>query len=464
MACWTPWPSTFTAPASLALGNQITTNGGEILFGTAVLGHDATITSNGGTIQFGGAVTDSGGGHDLTLDAGGGLIALLDGAGKSTGPQLGDLLTDTTGTTNFGESVYAASVTVDSGGMLDVHGAIKTTGTQTYNEPVTLTATVALTSHNALIHFSGGTTTVDSLSGKIYGLTANAGTGDITFDAGLGDSNALGAVSLTSKGAVTLSGDAMSSTFTLSAPHFTVQDVTTSGKQTYSGIGTFDGALSGTTLTLTSTGNVTNTASWDFTGKTTIKGSAISLTAGSNDFASLVLTGASADIHELGAIAFGAVTLSGDLDLTAGGDITQASGAVHVAGLSASTTGAVDLNGTTNVINKIDAPGVTAGGAITILTGGTGLGIYGDLTATAGDIILAADMGSSTGEFSNHAGANPLHVSGSYVFDIFSYSELHTTLTGFSGAPPFSFSNLVTGHRYPTGAPSIGNEVIYVKR
>ena len=146
-------------------------------------------TNTGGTTQLNGNVTTSGNqtyndkvnGGDLTLDAGSSNITFAD-----TGT-FGNLTLNSTGTTSL-KAITATSLTTNTGGTTQLNGNVKTTGNQTYNDTVNIANNPILTGN--------GITFNNTVNGN-SNLTANSGTGKISFSSKVGNTTPLGNVSLT---------------------------------------------------------------------------------------------------------------------------------------------------------------------------------------------------------------------------------------------------------------------------
>jgi len=113
--------------------------------------------------------------------AGSGNVTFTGALGNTNA--LGAIAIDSTGTTTFGSSVNAASVTTNAGGTTALNGNITTTGAQAYNDAVTLGAATTLTASSI--------TTVNTVDAGNYSLTlvtdsldlgaaVNGGSGTIT--------------------------------------------------------------------------------------------------------------------------------------------------------------------------------------------------------------------------------------------------------------------------------------------
>ena len=140
-------------------------------------------------------------------------------------------------------------------------------------------------------------------------------------------------------------------------------------------------------------GGVTQAAG---TGSITMNTGAGAITAnGTNDFSTLNLTGATAQVNDVNALNLGASTLSGNLVVT-GGALTQ-TGALSVAGTSSFTAGANPITLTQNnsftgqvTLSNSGANNVTVNNAIPLFLGNA-------LTLGSGTLTLNAAAGITTG-------------------------------------------------------------------
>jgi hypothetical protein len=119
----------------------------------------------------------------------------------------------------------------------------------------------------------------------------------------------------------------------------------------------------------------------------------ITLTDSANEFGPIHLTGVDADIVDTGAMELGAISLTGNLTATAGGDITDdATGIIEVNGTSSLTsTGDIVLEEAHNFDADSDGSEVNADGLDITLVDINGITL-GDLTA-AGNLTVAAQSG-----------------------------------------------------------------------
>ena len=191
---------TTNAGGTTSIGGNVTTTGAQTYNDAVTLTGNAVLT--GTTPTF--ASTVAGGGFDLTLNFSG------------------------TTTVNGANFTGIRNLATGNGGATQLTGAITTTGTQTYNDAVTLTgATTLASSGNGAIALNG---TVDGAQT----LAVNT-TGTTTFAGAVGGTTALTSLTTNAGGTTNVGGN-----------------VTTTGAQTYNDAVTLTG---GGTRTFASTGN-----------------------------------------------------------------------------------------------------------------------------------------------------------------------------------------------------------------
>ncbi|NER39233.1 MAG: CHAT domain-containing protein [Oscillatoria sp. SIO1A7] len=128
--------------------NIDTANQNIAINGNTTLGNAASLNtgSGSGNIDLNGTVdsstTLSAIAQDLTLDAGTGKITVTGAVGNSSA--LGNIIANSSGTTKFNSSVNSASLTTDALGSTQLNGSVTTTGTQSYNDLVTVIGDITL--------------------------------------------------------------------------------------------------------------------------------------------------------------------------------------------------------------------------------------------------------------------------------------------------------------------------------
>ena len=128
--------ASLTVNGTSSLDGSIGTTGEQSYNGAVTLDGDVTLTTQGGSIAFNDTVASSqGDGHGLSLSTGAGDVTFTGAVGDATGGRLGDITIASNGATTLDGAVYAASITSDAGGTLNINGGlVDTTGTQTYGE------------------------------------------------------------------------------------------------------------------------------------------------------------------------------------------------------------------------------------------------------------------------------------------------------------------------------------------
>ena len=338
--------STVNGAQTLTVNTGGTTTFGGVVGGTAAL--TSVTTDAGGTAAInGGAVTTTGAqtyndavtlGADTTLaSTGNGNINL---ASTVNGAQT--LTVNTGGTTTFGGVVGGTtaltSVTTDAGGTTQIGGNVSTTGAQTYNDAVSLTANVTLASSgNGNINFAS------TLDGA-FTLAVNTG-GTTTFGGAVGGTAALTSLTTDSAGTTAINGGA----------------VTTTGAQTYN-----DAVTLGAATTLTSTGN------------------------GNINLASTVNGAQTLAVNTGGTVTFGAA-VGGTTALTS--VTTDATGSTAINGGSVKTTGAQTYNDNVTIGANTT---LSSTGAGNITLGGTTDGAFDLTVSTAGTATFTGTVGGTT--------------------------------------------------------------------
>jgi len=364
-----------------------------------------TTAINGGTVSTTGVQTYNDavrlGANTILTSTGAGatgnitFATTLDSDGVAT-PR--SLTVNTAGTTTFGGAVGnlapLANLTTDAPGATSINGgSVVTTGNQTYNDPVTLGASTAMTSLTGNITFAN---TVDPTTAGVENLTL-ASAGDITFTGLAGGLRRLGVVTIISADDVTITAgmNAVSITqiagsgltlvngpintngaagIALTGNNFTINNtVTTTG---------------GGPVTITNAGLLTITAVGDMNldGPFTQNGAGVVSTAGD-------ITTTNDNISFLRA-----VTLTGPVALNTGlgiGDITFASTVDGAQNLTLTAgTGNIAMNGTVggvtplnnmtiNSANNVNLQAVTLTGIINQIAG-TGTTTLNGLVTTGG--------------------------------------------------------------------------------
>jgi hypothetical protein len=176
----------------------------------------------GSDITFNDAVDGS---SNLTAKADSGNLTFNGPVGNATA--LGNLTANSTGITAFNQTVNAASLTTDAAGKTQLNGDVKTTGSQTYSDAVTIAKDAML--------WGSDITFNDAVDGS-SNLTAKADSGNLTFNGPVGNAtNGLGNLTANSTGTTTFNAVNSASVTTNAGGKTQLNgDVKTTGSQTYS--------------------------------------------------------------------------------------------------------------------------------------------------------------------------------------------------------------------------------------
>ncbi len=369
--------STINGPQSLAVNAGI----GTTTFGAAVGGNSAltslTTAAGGTTVLAGGSVTTSGAqtyNDVVTLAA----ATTLTGVGVAFNASLDGahtLVVNDSGTTSFGGPVGGGtaltSITTDAAGTVVVSASsVTTSGAQTFNENMTLTADTV---------FTGAGLTFAGIEGA-HNLTAAAGSGALQVNGDIG--------AVTPLTSMTATGNSVA-----------VGNVTTSGAQTYTAIGgvTLSGdlATSGSAVTITGATALGDDASIGTAGGNITFSGATSTINGAHQ---LVLAAGAGNVV-LGGVVGGIAPLAGidvsgnDLTLpgiATIGDANQSFVALNDITLSQSRT----LNAPLTFTADSDGDGE---GSFILLNGVSLTASNNSLTITAADLELQGNSTLSTG-------------------------------------------------------------------
>ncbi len=126
-------------------GGSVHTTGAQNYNDPTYLGAATNFTTNNSNINFASSLDSFGGTpENVTANSGSGSIDFAGNVGATH--QVGNMLLTSSGTTTFGGSVNAVSVTINGGGTTHINGGtVTTTGAQTYNEEVILGAATTTT-------------------------------------------------------------------------------------------------------------------------------------------------------------------------------------------------------------------------------------------------------------------------------------------------------------------------------
>lgn len=188
------------------LNGNVTTTGAQT-YGDSVE-VDATalvLFTTNSPVSFAGTVNSAANGGNtaslnnaLTVIAGTGNVSFQQAVGGGTNGALGAIVINSGGTTLFNNTVNAASVTTDAAGQAQLNGNVTTSGSQAYNDPVSLLSGVTVDSSAGGGNISFGAT----LDGS-QNLNVNTGSGNVLFVGAVGSGAMLGAVTIANANNVT---------------------------------------------------------------------------------------------------------------------------------------------------------------------------------------------------------------------------------------------------------------------
>ncbi|MEG4329990.1 beta strand repeat-containing protein, partial [Microcoleus sp. herbarium5] len=233
------------------LSGNITTESQDITINGNTLVGDSVLVSNGnsagGNILFNNNIDGTG---NLTLETGTGKIEVKGLIGDATVLGIGNLTVRSAGSTTF-NAVKATSFTTNADGTTELKGDVTTTGSQTYGDAVTIANNLILT---------GSEITFDNTVDGSSDLTANAVSGNLTFNGAVGNpTNAIGNLTANSTGTTAFNQTVNAASLTTNIDGTTQlnANVTTIGSQTYGDAVTIakNPTLSGSGITFTDTVN-----------------------------------------------------------------------------------------------------------------------------------------------------------------------------------------------------------------
>ena len=315
---------TTDAGGTTQLNGNVTTTGAQSYADAVTIANNPILIGNG--ITFDNTVN---GNSNLTVNGGTGNITFTGAIGN---PQklLGAVIANTKGTTNFGSTVNAQSLTTyGSGGTTQLTGDVTTTNSQTYGNAVTIIP--------KNLTLAGNGITFDSTVNGNSDLTVNGGTGTVTFTGTVGNStNLLGAIIANTSG-------------TTSFASVNSQSLTTDAK--------------GTTQL---NGNVTTTSTQTYGDAVTIannpilKGNGITFDNTVNGNSNLTVNGGTGNVTFTGAV--GNSSSLANLVVQANGNVT-ANSTINTQNLAVSSSG-----GNINFLGDATAYNSGNGGSIALLS------------------------------------------------------------------------------------------------
>ena len=370
-----------------------------------------TLTSAGAISQVAGFVIANqvtlaaGSGSDITLDSATnnfGTVSIT--SGKNVTLVDADAL-------DLGVSTITGNFDVTAGGAITDSGALAVTGTTTLSagaDDITLDS--APNNFSTVSITSGKNVTLVDATALDLGVSTVMGNLDVTAGGAITDSGALAVT-----GTTLLSAGANDITLDTATNNFSTVAISSGKNVSLVDSNALDlgaSTISGN-LDVTAGGAITDSGALAVTGKATLSAGAndITLDTATNNFGTVVISsGKNVTLVDANTIDLGASTVSGTLDVTAGGAITD-SGALAVTGTTTLSAGANDItldtatNNFSTVLVKngknvslVDANAINLGAAI----------VDGTLDVKAGGAITDSDALSVTGTTTLSAGANDI--------------------------------------------------------
>ena len=384
----------------------------------------ASMVSGNLDVTAGGDITDSGtvmvtGTSEFTVPGGGNIT--LD---SMTSNYMGDVTFSTaSGTLNdvtmidnsdFGiqgglEVAGNLSINVRSGSITQ-YGEVSVNGMATLGASADVTLGDADNDFNTVLLTGGNVTVVDS-DGIVLGTSTVTGDLDVMAGGAVTDSGTLLVTG-------TASIDAGTDDITLGnvSNNFGTLEVTGSDVTVVDSNGIVLGTSTVTgELDVTAGGAVTDSGTLNVMGTTNVNAgaNAITLDDAGNDFNTVLLTGSDVTVVDSNGIVLGTSTVTGELDVTAGGAVTN-SGELAVTGTASIDAGPNDitldnvsnnfstLELTGNDVTVVDSDGIvlgasTATGSLTVTAGGniTGSGTLSVIGLASGNLTLTTAAGHS---------------------------------------------------------------------
>jgi trimeric autotransporter adhesin len=377
---------------------------GPLALGASTVSGALNVTTGGDLTQSGAlAVTDTatlaaGAGNDITLSNAANnfsTVAITSGS---------DVTLVDSGALALGASTVSGALNVTTGDALTQSGALAVTDTATLAAGADndITLSNAANNFSTVVITSGNNVTLRDVGPLALGASTVSGALNVTTG---GDLTQSGALAVTDT-ATLAAGAGNDITLSNAANNFSTVAITSGSDVTLVdsgalalGASTVSGALNVTTggaLTQSGAVAVTNTA-------TIVVGAAndITLSNAANDFSTVVITsGNDVTLRDVGALALGTSTVSGALNVTTGGALTQ-SGALAVTDtttLAAGATNDITLN---NAANEFSTVAITSGQGVTLRdVGALILGtstVSGALNVTTGGALTQSGAVAVTG-------------------------------------------------------------------
>jgi trimeric autotransporter adhesin len=397
---------------SITSGRNVTLNdinaldlGASIVSGTLNVTPNGDLTQSGALTVAGTTTLSAGPGNDITLaDAGNNFSTVAVGSGRDVA------LTDAN-TLDLGASTISGILDVRTGGAVTQSGALHVARNATFaagaSNDINLSnasndfSTVAIT--------SGRNVTVQDSNAVNLGASTVSGTLNVTTDGSLTQSGALVVTGLT-----TLSAGAGDITIDNPANNFRSLTISSGNNVILvdsNALDLGDSTISGV-LNVATSGPLTQSGPLTVAGATTLAagaGNDITLSNPANNFSSVAVTSANnVTLADANALDLGTSNVSGNLNVTTGGAITD-SGNIVVAGITTLAAGSSNDIALDSAGNNFSTVGVTSGRNLTLAdVNALDLGastVSGTLNVTTNGALTQSSALSVTGPTILSAGA-----------------------------------------------------------
>ena len=385
----------FTLNASTITGSLFITAAGAVDLGTSTIGSSSPLTNL--TISTSGAITQSGaltvtGATSLTAGSTNNITfdnvsnnfeRLGISSGNNVSIRDANALALTTSTVSGTLDVTTAGAITQSGlsPILDVTGAATFAAGSGNN----ITLDGSSNTFSSVGITSGNNVTLNDADALILAASTISGTLDVTTAGAITDSGVLAVT-----GAATFAAGSANNITLDAANNFSTVGITSGNNVNLVDAGALDLAAStiSGTLTVATSGAITDTGALSVTGTTTLAaGSAnnITLDHASNNFSTVGITsGNNVNLVDAGALDLAASTISGTLTVATSGAITD-TGALSVTGTTTLAAGSANNITLDHASNNFSTVGITSGNNITLVDAGA---LALDASTIAGNLTL----------------------------------------------------------------------------
>jgi CHAT domain-containing protein len=242
--------TTILAADIITAGTPITINDSVILANNSIALNTTARSQPGANITINGTIdgdSERSGLESLTFIVGVGNIDVVGAIGNIE--RLGNLIVNSTGTSNFNNTIATTNIITDTGGNTQLNGNVDTRGTisqQNYQDAVIVASDISLT--NTSDTLSAGISfgnTVDSVIGEINNLTVTDNTGNISFQGQVGNNNSLRDLTVNTNLTTSFNATVIANSLTTNAFGTTQlnANITTTDRQSYGDAVRIDSSL-----------------------------------------------------------------------------------------------------------------------------------------------------------------------------------------------------------------------------